>query len=319
MWNGRRAPRTADRHRLARGGRWRACQLRLFDVPQPQNDEILLSPCAPRGPTHARSLVLVWALGSLRAHAGSSLGHEISSRLVKSRASLVYGGMGRERLLEGKDYADSAGHLSRTPRDGYRATTNGELSFPLHTRRQGARVFGLSIAILARRSEEQALRRLFDEHEGALRRLAHSMLKDRRDVEEVVLDTFAKAHAARGQYRAEAAERTWLHRICFNLCVDRLRSRRGESTPLDPEFDVPDAASEPELRLFLWQVINDLPVHLQAPFKLKYAGYSVTEIAELAGLPRTTVSGHYNAACERLRARLGEQLDGPSGSSEGSS
>jgi RNA polymerase sigma-70 factor (ECF subfamily) len=221
--------------------------------------------------------------------------------------------------VEGMDYADSAGHLSPTPSDGYRAKTNGELPFSLHTRRQTARVFGLPVSILARRAEEQVLRRLMADHEPALARLAHSMLIDHRDVEEALLDTFAKAHAARGQYRREASERTWLHRICFNVCVDRLRSKRGESTPLDPDLDLPDATREPELRLFLWQEINDLPVHLQAPFKLRHAGYSVTEIAELAGVPRTTVSGHYNAACERLRARLGEQLDGPSRSPGGRS
>jgi RNA polymerase sigma-70 factor (ECF subfamily) len=227
--------------------------------------------------------------------------------------------MGRERLPWGMDYANSPDHLSPTAGDGYRAKTNGELPLPLHSRRQRASVFGLPVPILARRSEEQALRRLIADHEAALTRLAHSMLKDRRDVEEALLDTFAKAHAARGKYRGDASERTWLHRICFNVCVDRLRSRRAESMPLDPNFDLPDAVQEPELRLVLWQEINDLPAHMQAPFKLRQAGYSVTEIAELAGMARTTVSGHYNAACERLRVRLGEQLDGPSRPSEGSS
>ncbi len=170
---------------------------------------------------------------------------------------------------------------------------------------------GLPVSVLKRRSEEETLRRLIRDHEAAIRRLAHSILKDCRDEEEALLDTFAKAHAARQRYRREASERTWIHRICFNLCVDKLRSRPPNCPALDPDLEPPAGAEEPELRLALWQEINALPTHFQAPFKLKHAGYSVTEISELAGMKRTTVSGHYHAACQQLKERLGELLDEP--------
>ncbi len=170
---------------------------------------------------------------------------------------------------------------------------------------------GLPVSVLKRRSEDETLRRLIRDHEAAIRRLAHSILNDRRDEEEALLDTFAKAHAARRLYRGEASERTWIHRICFNLCVDKLRRRPPDCPPLDPGVATPVGADDPELSLALWQEIDDLPAHLQAPFKLKHAGYSVTEISELAGMKRTTVSGHYHAACQRLRERLAELLDEP--------
>jgi RNA polymerase sigma-70 factor (ECF subfamily) len=178
-------------------------------------------------------------------------------------------------------------------------------------------VFGLPVSVLARRSEEETLKRLIGDHEPAIRRLAHSMLKDHRDVEEAVLDTFFKAHAARRRFRGQASERTWLHRICFNLCVDRLRSTRGDLVALAPDLDLPTGAAEPELRLVLWQEINHLPNHLQWAFKLKQAGYSVTEIAALARMPRTTVSGYYHAACRELEVRLTPLFDDTSRNTEG--
>jgi RNA polymerase sigma-70 factor (ECF subfamily) len=217
--------------------------------------------------------------------------------------------MGRERPLEVIHDSDTAYHFAPTAGRAPRGRINGELSFPLRPRREGGPVFGLPLSILERRSEDEALRQFIADHEAAIRRLAHTMLRDRRDVEEALMDTFAKAHAARRLYRGEASERTWLHRICFNICVDRLRSRRRDPAPLDPELDLPAGATDPELRLTLWQEIEDLPARLQAPFRLRHAGYSITEIAKLAGVPRTTVNGHYNAACERLRERLAGQLD----------
>ena len=177
--------------------------------------------------------------------------------------------------------------------------------------RQGGRSFGLPNRVHERRSEAETLKRLIRDHEIAIRGVAHSILTDPRDEEEAVLDTFLKAHAAWWQYRREASERTWLQRICFNLCVDKLRRRPADCSSLDPDLEPAAAAEEPELRLALWQEISALPAHLQAAFRLKLAGYKITEIAKLLGKPRTTVSGHYHAACERLRERLPVLLDEP--------
>jgi len=177
--------------------------------------------------------------------------------------------------------------------------------------RQGGRSFGLPNRVHERRSEAETLKRLIRDHEIAIRGVAHSILTDPRDEEEAVLDTFLKAHAAWWQYRREASERTWLQRICFNLCVDKLRRRPADCSSLDPDLEPAAAAEEPELRLALWQEISALPAHLQAAFRLKLAGYKITEIAKLLGKPRTTVIGHYNAACKRLRKRLYPPSDEP--------
>jgi len=177
--------------------------------------------------------------------------------------------------------------------------------------KQGGSFVGLPGWILKRRSDEETLGRLIRDHEIAIRGVAHSILTDPCDEEEAVLDTFLKAHAAWWQYRREASERTWLQRICFNLCVDKLRRRPADCSSLDPDLEPAAAAEEPELRLALWQEISALPAHLQAAFRLKLAGYKITEIAKLLGKPRTTVSGHYNAACKRLRKRLYPPSDEP--------
>ena len=173
--------------------------------------------------------------------------------------------------------------------------------------------YGLPGWVRQRRSEEETLTRLIRDNEAAIRRLAHSILKDPRDEEEAVSDTFAKAHGKWSQYRREASERTWLRTICCNVCVDKLRLRRRQAdcSPLDPEHEPPGCAEEAELRVALWQEINDLPDDWRAAFTLKLKGYKITAIAKLMGKKRTTVSGHHHAACERLKERLYPPPDEP--------
>jgi len=173
--------------------------------------------------------------------------------------------------------------------------------------RQRGPSFGLPGWVLKR--EAETFERLIRDHQVAIRRVAHSILTDPRDVEEAVADTFAKALKAWWPSRREASERTWLRRICLIVCVDKLRRRRADLAPLDPDLEPPAGADDPELPLALWQEINDLPLEWQVTFKLKQAGYSVTEISKLTGKPGKTVAGHYNAACERLRERLAGPRD----------
>lgn len=175
------------------------------------------------------------------------------------------------------------------------------------SQREGS--FGLPGWVRERRSEAETLERLMRDHETAIRRVAHAILKDPRDEEEAVSDTFRKALKAWGGYRKEASERTWLRSICCNVCVDKRRRRRAACAPLDPDREPPTGAYDLELPVAVWQEINDLPDDWRAAFTLWHAGFTFAQISKLMGKPRTTVSGHRDAACERLRERLAGPLD----------
>jgi len=71
--------------------------------------------------------------------------------------------------------------------------------------------------------------------------LAHRLLGDMRDVEDVVQELFVRVWRQAPRWRpGQARFDTWMHRVALNLCTDRLRRRR--ELPLSDSWDAPDPA-----------------------------------------------------------------------------
>jgi RNA polymerase sigma-70 factor (ECF subfamily) len=71
--------------------------------------------------------------------------------------------------------------------------------------------------------------------------LAQRLLGDRTEAEDVVQEVFLRVWKSAGAWRPGAARfDTWMHRVAFNLCTDRLRKRR--EVPLPETWDAPDPA-----------------------------------------------------------------------------
>ncbi|MBN1321119.1 MAG: sigma-70 family RNA polymerase sigma factor [Thermoleophilia bacterium] len=67
---------------------------------------------------------------------------------------------------------------------------------------------------------------LVQRHDPGLRMLAYRLLQDRMEMDDAMQDAYLKAFRSLPQFRGEAQTRTWLYRIVYNTCLDRLRSRR---------------------------------------------------------------------------------------------
>ncbi|MEZ5411067.1 MAG: sigma-70 family RNA polymerase sigma factor [Acidimicrobiales bacterium] len=140
-------------------------------------------------------------------------------------------------------------------------------------------------------------------------------LDDPRDVEEAVQDTFVQAWRNRDAFRAEAAVFTWLYRIATNTALMRLRRRSHPTVSLD----LPPAAGEPALaddpladeaeRLTrisdVRAALAELPEQQRLVVILRDVdGYGNNEVADLLGLPVTTVKALLHRGRTRLRRRL---------------
>jgi RNA polymerase sigma-70 factor (ECF subfamily) len=69
--------------------------------------------------------------------------------------------------------------------------------------------------------------------------LAHRLLGDRTEAEDVAQEVFLRVWKSAGAWRPGAAKfDTWMHRVAFNLCTDRLRKRREVALP--ETWDAPD-------------------------------------------------------------------------------
>ncbi len=121
---------------------------------------------------------------------------------------------------------------------------------------------------------------------GRLLRVAFGMLRDAAEAEDAVQDTYLSAWEHRARFRSEALTSSWMHRICVNHCLMRLRRQRVVSQTLAPyvvAFPAPDA----ELRDALRQGIAGLT----APQRALLNGFFLEgrSHADLARAGRTTI------------------------------
>src|SRR5437867_1106481 len=90
----------------------------------------------------------------------------------------------------------------------------------------------------ARGGDQDAFRVLVERHSQALFRLAYRMTGNEHDAEDMVQETFLRAHRQLGRFESRSSFSTWLHRIAANCSLDLLRKRQRraeEDRPIDVE------------------------------------------------------------------------------------
>ena len=168
-----------------------------------------------------------------------------------------------------------------------------------------------------RSGEEDAVARLVQANQPAVYRLALSILDDPADADEATQETFLAALRSLGDYRAQAALRTWLFAIAINVCRSRLRQRqtrqhlhlllRGAwltgAEPAQPE----SAMVQRQANDTVWRAVQALGEKHRLPVVLRYYhDLPVDEIAAVLGLSAGTVHSRLSIARDRLRAALVE-------------
>jgi len=85
--------------------------------------------------------------------------------------------------------------------------------------------------------EEAAFVEIMSRHRERVMSVAFAMLKNHADAEEIVQDTFMRAHRGLARFRGDSSLATWLHRISMNLSRNRywyfFRRRRHSTISLD--------------------------------------------------------------------------------------
>jgi len=90
------------------------------------------------------------------------------------------------------------------------------------------------------KGDPAAFRALVARKLGRILALAHRMLGDAVEAEDVAQETFLRAWKQAATWRPGAAKfDTWLHRVALNLCYDRLRRRRERTSDSLPELEDP--------------------------------------------------------------------------------
>ncbi len=154
---------------------------------------------------------------------------------------------------------------------------------------------------------------LLDAHGPALWRIAGAYARTRPDREDLYQEMLLQIWRALPSFRGDAAERTWLTRIAFNVALGAVRSRDVRKTvdaPLavdaapDREPDPHAAADRSDALARLFAAVRQLPEIDRALVVLSLEERPHAEIAEVLGLTVSNVAVRLHRARARLAAAL---------------
>ena len=149
--------------------------------------------------------------------------------------------------------------------------------------------------------------------------LAYRVLGREEDARDVSQEAFLRAYRALPGFKGEAKFSSWLYRIALNLCRDWMRKQRrapvqqmpegmdpvemaGESGPVE---SVEDLVARKELSQIVGEAMTLLPDEQRTAIILKeYHGMTFQEIAELQGVPLSTVKTRLYQGLTVLRRHL---------------
>lgn len=167
---------------------------------------------------------------------------------------------------------------------------------------------------LVRRGDEAAFRSLYERYRGQIFIYCLRMLRDDRDTAmDAMQDIFIRVHSRRNRYEVGTNFAGWIHTIARNICLNFHRDNPGHLS-LDEaalfEHGYEELEGDVGLREQLAREVGRLPdMYREVLILREYEERSYQEIAEMAGLPMSTVKYRIFKAREMLRERLRWGLD----------
>jgi RNA polymerase sigma-70 factor (ECF subfamily) len=179
----------------------------------------------------------------------------------------------------------------------------------------------------ARNGDREAFRTLVERHSRYLFHVAYRLTRNTEDAQDVVQETWLKAHARLGRFEARANVRTWLTRIAINCAIDHMRVARRREPVVDPaslEQGQTHAAwletvgAEPDRAVFageigtrVAQTLRRLTTLERSAFVLRHIeGMSINEIGVALDLNTSATKHSIFRAVRKMRAALAPFKEG---------
>ncbi|MFD2173244.1 sigma-70 family RNA polymerase sigma factor [Rhodobacter lacus] len=141
------------------------------------------------------------------------------------------------------------------------------------------------------------------------------LLKDRREAEDALQDVFVKIWINADRYAPDVTSPSaWLNAVARNLCIDRLRARRGDAADVAVLEALPSLAPGPEAEAMrasdgrrIAACLERLePARAEAVRRAYVEGESYLELAERFEVPLNTMRSWLRRALMSLRECLGD-------------
>lgn len=143
--------------------------------------------------------------------------------------------------------------------------------------------------------------------------LAMRILRHREEAEEASQDAFVKAFQQIRSFKGNSRFSTWLYRITFNICMNRLRKNKKEQAlvigdiPMEAKAitDTSGPLKDYERKFYLKQAIEKLNQEEQLYFTLFYQHErSISEIEQITGLKESAIKVKLFRCRQKLERHL---------------
>lgn len=165
----------------------------------------------------------------------------------------------------------------------------------------------------SRQGDHEAFASLVRRHQRMIYALAYRMTGSAADAEDVTQETFIRAHAQLGTFRAQARFSSWLYRIAVNHCLN-WRQRAGRREQLHHSWQAlraePASRDHTHTQKVQAALLKLKPKQRAAIVLTIYDGLSHAEAARALGCSETTVSWRLFAARAKLRRWLKDAKTG---------
>jgi RNA polymerase sigma-70 factor (ECF subfamily) len=165
----------------------------------------------------------------------------------------------------------------------------------------------------AQQGDESAFEKLVRRHQRYAFNVAYRALGDTAEAEDVTQEAFVRAWRGLPAFRSQARFTTWLYRIVYNLCLNRLPGLQQELFQAEPMEEALVSSAPSPLQLvetrervaFLHTQLDQLPAKYRLVLTLRYLqNLSYEEIATALDVPMGTVKTHIH----RARRSLADQV-----------
>lgn len=161
---------------------------------------------------------------------------------------------------------------------------------------------------------------LVEKYKDMVFTLSMKMLKDRDEAEEAAQDAFVKVFKSLSQFKSESKFSTWIYKVTFNTCLDRLKrnkrlkavisldeSGEQEATSL---INVLDSIEKKERKEMIQDCLQLLPGEESFLLTLYYfEEQSLEEIAKIIGINPNNVKIRLYRSRKKLTAIMKERLE----------
>jgi RNA polymerase sigma-70 factor (ECF subfamily) len=160
--------------------------------------------------------------------------------------------------------------------------------------------------------EAEAYGTIVARHQARVFYLGLKFLRHSEDAEDFAQEVFIRAYEKLASFQGGVPFAAWLHRIAFNLAVNKYHLKKRQAQPVSTVDLLPDSSYSPEHRLlseelaeWVRKTLHKIPEIYHVLIRMHFfEGLSYPEISRALQIPVNTIKSYIFRAKELIRQRL---------------